>query len=341
MRKKFCIIVLTLLIGGLFYGCAKDSKDTLYSGVHIFNDKENIVLSYIPDKDILISKLLGRSINYSVIITSKGEEITVDGDILLKKSKKGIEAKANHIIIKDIVGIYVGDEIPGISKLYYDLKDSIDKDEKVLAVFLDGFSYKQYIIAKVEKRFTFLDRVFVSPARSVFKPVTNAGFASMITGSLPPVNGVYDRSYRTLDVESIFGYALGKEKKQVLIEGDIKILNTEIQPILNVDSNKNGDTDDEAFISLLQAMEKDYDFLFVHFHGIDDRGHTYGPYASETMDYIQAIDEYLLQIDRLWDGKILITSDHGMHKTQDGGDHGECRNEDMIVPYFMREKRNE
>ena len=338
MRKKISIIVLIFIIGVVFYGCVKDSNDAIYTGVHIFNDKENIVLSFIPDKDIFLSKLLGKSINYSVIITSQGEEIKVDGDILLKKSKKRIEAKANHIIIKDLVGIYVGDEIPGISKLYYDLKDSIDKDEKVLAVFLDGFSYKQYVIGKVEKRFTFLDTVFVSPARSVFTPVTNAGFASMITGTLPPVNGVHDRSYRSLKVESIFAYAAAKDKKQLLIEGDIKILNTEIEPVLNVDSNKNGDTDDEAFINLLQAMEKDYDFLFVHFHGIDDRGHTYGPYENETMDYIQEIDEYLVQIDRLWDGKILITSDHGMHKTQDGGDHGECRNEDMIVPYFMREK---
>lgn len=341
MLKKIKLIVLILFITVVFYGCDKTEEDIVYNGINIFDEKGNVELDFIPDEDILLSNLTDQSIDRPVIITNKGEEVTMDGDITLKKSKTGIDAKSQDSIAKNLVGIYIGDEIPGISKLYYDIKSSIDKDEKVIAIFLDGFSYEQYLIAKEEKRIPFLERVFITPARSVFTPVTNAGFASMITGTLPPVNGVYDRSYRGLDVESIFGYAAGKDKEQVLIEGDIKILNTEIEPVLNVDANKNGDTDDEAYIGLLQAMEKDYDFLFVHFHGIDNRGHSHGPYAVETMDYIELIDEYLAQIDSLWPGRILITSDHGMHKTVQGGDHGQCRHEDMIVPYFIRENGNE
>lgn len=341
MFKKFNLIILILFILAVFYGCTKAVEDIAYSGIHIFDENENIELDFIPDEDILLSKLIGQSVDSCVIITNDGEEVIIDEDIMLIKDKTGIYAEANNTITKDIVGVYVGDKMPGISKLYFDIKSSIDRDQKVLAVFLDGFSYKQYLLAKEENRLEFLEGVFSTPARSVFTPVTNAGFASMITGTLPPVNGVHDRSYRGLKVESIFGYALKQNKKQMLIEGDIKILNTEIEPILNVDANKNGDTDDEAYIGLLQAMEEEYDFLFVHFHGIDDRGHSYGPYAKETMDYIELIDEYLGQINTLWGGRILITSDHGMHKTEDGGDHGQCRYEDMIVPYFIRESPNE
>lgn len=341
MLKKFNLIILILFIVAIFYGCTKTNGDIVYTGINIFDEKEDIELDFIPDEDILLSKLIEQSIDTSVIITNNGEEVIVDEDIMLIKDKTGIHAEANNVITKDIVGIYIGDKMPGISKLYYDIKSSIDRDQKVLAVFLDGFSYEQYLIAREANRLPFLETVFFTPARSVFTPVTNTGFTSMITGTLPPVNGVYDRSYRDLKVESIFGYALKENKKQVLIEGDIKILNTEIEPVLNVDANKNGDTDDEAYIGLLQAIEEEYDFLFVHFHGIDNRGHSYGPYAMETMDYIELIDEYLGQIDSLWDGRILITSDHGMHKTEDGGDHGECRYEDMIVPYFIRESLNE
>ena len=341
MLKKMNLIVLILFIVVLFYGCDKAEGDVVYNGINIFDENENIKLDFIPDEDILLRELIQQSVDSSVIITNNGEEVIMYGDIILKKTKTGIDAESNHSIAKDIVGIYIGDEIPGISKLHHDTKWSIDSDQKVLAVLLDGFSYEQYLIAKEENRLPFLEGIFLTPARGVFTPVTNAGFASMITGTLPPVNGVHDRSYRGLDVESIFGYAAGKDKEQLLIEGDIKILNTEIEPVLNVDANKNGDTDDEAYMGLLQAMEKEYDFLFVHFHGIDNRGHSYGPYARETMDYIELIDEYLGQIDSLWDGRILITSDHGMHNTEDGGDHGECRYEDMTVPYFIRENGDE
>jgi hypothetical protein len=341
MFKKINLIVLIVLVLTLSYGCNKASEDVVYTGVNIFNESENIELSYIPDEDISLSEVVGKSVDSGVIITTYGEEVIFDGDIILKKSKGRIQTKSDNTITEDVVGIYIGDEMPGISKFYYDIKDSIDSDEKVLAVFIDGFSYEQYLILKESNKLEFLEGQFVTPARSVYIPVTNAGFASMITGTLPSVNGIHDRSKRALDVESIFGYALKQNKEQMLIEGDIKILNTEIEPMLNVDANKNGDTDDEAYIALLQAMEKDYDFLFVHFHGVDDRGHRYGPRGAETMDYIEKIDEYLSQIDNLWGGKILITADHGMHKTEDGGDHGECRYEDMIVPYFMRESSNE
>ncbi|MDY0236275.1 MAG: alkaline phosphatase family protein [Gudongella sp.] len=341
MLKKINLIVLIILIATVFYGCNKASEDVVYTGIYIFNENENIKSDYIPDEDIALSDLVGQSIDSCVIITSRGEEVIMDGNTILKKGEKGIQAEFDNIMVDDIVGIYIGDEIPGISKLYYDVKDSIDSEEKVLAVFLDGFSYEQYLILKQSDSLKFLNGVFLTPARSVYVPVTNAGFASMITGTLPPVNGVYDRSYRGFNVESIFGYAKSLDKKQLLIEGDIKILNTEIEPMLSVDANKNGDTDDEAYIALIQAMEDDYDFLFVHFHGIDDRGHSYGPYATETMEYIELIDEYLGQIDNFWGGKILIIADHGMHKTESSGDHGECRYEDMIVPYFIRESTNE
>ena len=221
-----------------------------------------------------------------------------------------------------------------ITNAYYDAKDYLDNDKKIMVVLLDGFGYNEYKLAKQKGYIPFLSQYFKNPALSVYKPVTNAGFAAIITGQTPFVNGVHDRSVREMKVESIFGYAIKKEMKSILLEGNIKILNTEIEPELHLDRNKDSDTDDEMFESAINAAKEDYDLIFIHFHGIDDRGHTYGPESQVTMDYIKKVDEYIKKISEVWGKSIILTADHGMHNIENGGSHGECRMEDMIVPYF-------
>jgi 2,3-bisphosphoglycerate-independent phosphoglycerate mutase len=77
--------------------------------------------------------------------------------------------------------------------------------------------------------------------------------------------------------------------------------------------------------------------MFVHFHGLDDRGHDYGDMDQKTLEYIKTIDDYINELANHWDGKIIITADHGMHSTSESGSHGEFRFEDLIVPYVIIE----
>ena len=53
------------------------------------------------------------------------------------------------------------------------------------------------------------------------------------------------------------------------------------------------------------------------------------------MERIKTTDSYIEQLASEWDGKIIITSDHGMHDTEEGGNHGEFMFEDMVVPYIL------
>jgi phosphopentomutase len=53
------------------------------------------------------------------------------------------------------------------------------------------------------------------------------------------------------------------------------------------------------------------------------------------MERLETIDSYIEKLASNWNGKIIITSDHGMHSTGEGGDHGEFRFEDMVVPYII------
>ena len=343
MNKKILIMMLCVVVLILFFSAcnakSKIAKGDL-KGIAIFNKDENLILDYIPIEKIGLSQVLKKEIKDEVyIITSSGSVVNTTPGIYLQSDSNNIYAiDINNNKIEDIVGIYVGDEYNSITDAYDHAKNHLDNGEKTMVVLLDGFSFGQYKLAEERDTLNFLNKHFKNEALSVFTPVTNAGFAAMITGVTPDVNGVHDRSFRTMKVDSIFDYAIKNQKKAVLLEADIKILNTEIEPMLHIDINNDGNIDDEIYETAKLLVEEDYDFIFIHFHGIDDRGHSYGPKDKRTMDYISTIDGYLEEISHIWDGHMILTSDHGMHETEEAGDHGECINEDMVVPYFKREQ---
>ena len=218
----------------------------------------------------------------------------------------------------------------------YDLSlAEIDSGGKVLILYLDGFSWKQFQTAAESGDAAFMKEHFQQmPALSVTKPVTNAGMAAMITGTPPEINGISDRSKRIFKGTDIFEKVIGQGKSAMLIEGNIQVLNTSIEPVLNIDHNGNG-TDDEVAENALIAMKKDPDLIMVHFHGIDDQGHETGPYSEPTMAKIREIDGYVGQLTESFKGLIVLTADHGMHETNNGGDHGENVEEDMVVPFLI------
>jgi predicted AlkP superfamily pyrophosphatase or phosphodiesterase len=84
-------------------------------------------------------------------------------------------------------------------------------------------------------------------------------------------------------------------------------------------------------------MDSGCNLMVVHFHGIDDSGHSYGDLSAQTLERIRTTDGYVKDLVSRWSGKVIITADHGMHSTLEGGSHGEFRYEDMIVPYIICE----
>ena len=104
---------------------------------------------------------------------------------------------------------------------------------------------------------------------------------------------------------------------------------------MSPDLNGLNGTDDEVYANALQAMGDNPDLLFVHFHGIDDIAADFGPYAPETLAKIAYIDGLVKDLASRWHGVIIITADHGLHETPDGGAHGIFCAEDMLVPYII------
>ena len=229
-------------------------------------------------------------------------------------------------------------DIGSITDVYYQSLEALKSKSKVMILYLDGFSWMEYEKAIESGNIPFMENNFkTKPALSVIKPVTNSGMAAMITGTTPEVNGISDRSKRDYSIPDIFQ----KEKElggtAILIEGNISILNTSIEPALNIDYDGNG-TDNEVFASGKQALETSPDLIMIHFHGIDDLGHKTGPYSAETTKKISEIDGYVKELSELFEGTIILTSDHGMHESGNKGDHGENIKEDMVVPYLIMNK---
>jgi len=337
MNKRLIFIIL-LPIFLLILGCQNKEVDN-YTGedmlMNIIDSNDNI-------KSIKIDQLSGTfkledivdiPFQRALVMGEMGEVDYIE-DGYFKRDKDSLYYIGKDKEIENIVGVVIDPPETSIKDAYYDMERYLE-DDKVLFILLDGFGYHQYEYARENGFLSFLEEFEARKALSVYKPVTNAGLAAIITGKSPEENGVYSRKQRELNVDSIFKVAKDLNKNIAYIEGNIGILDTEVEPILNLDKNKDGYTDDEVYMSTLKAIEEGKDFVFTHFHGIDDAGHTFGPLAVETMERIKLIDSYIQNILSHWDGITIITADHGMHSIDEAGDHGDFRHEDLIVPYII------
>jgi len=213
--------------------------------------------------------------------------------------------------------------------------NNVDNDVRTMVVLVDGFAYHQYTYATDNGIAPYM--ASLAPAKlatSVYKPVTHAGLSAMLTGAPPCDNGIYQRGMSELQVPDIFTRMSAMDKTSQYIEGSINIVNTSMRATLNADRDGDGLTDNEVFESAMEAIASDADFLFVHFHGVDDLGHDYGDIAQPVMDKITEVDGYLQTMAEAFSGRLIITTDHGMHSTNDGGSHGVFRYEDIIIPYI-------
>lgn len=303
------------------------------------NNVENSSDIYTRHTVVKLKDLIDIKNGDEVLVTGKNGSCTkVDGGGYLEVKNNAINYtlfdKENEV--KNIAGIIINPPLKSVTNVYKDSINNIESGKNVMVIYLDGFGNHQYQYAAENGYIPFIKTLSnVSPAWTVYTPVTNAGFAAMLTGKTPDKNGVHSRKERNMNVPTIFDALKKMGKKALLIEGNIKILNTNVTTILNVDKNNDKTTDDEVFKTAEENLSKKYNFILVHFHGIDDMGHKYGDFNEKTMNKVKEVDEYVRKLSEAWNGSIIITADHGMHTTSSGGDHGSFLYQDMIVPYII------
>lgn len=213
----------------------------------------------------------------------------------------------------------------------------------VLILLLDGLGYERYIEAQREGLSPSL-AALGEPllGLTTFPPVTSVSMASLLTGAPPQVHGAWRRGIRQTEAEALFDAVAAAGLYGVAVEGEslpFNLRNTEIR--LSGDRDGNGLTDDNVLSNALVVLDAGMpDLLFVHFHGIDDAGHTYGPGAPEESAAVRRVDLAAGQlIEALPQNTlIIILADHGMHLVEEEGrvgNHGHLIERDMFIPIWI------
>jgi len=180
---------------------------------------------------------------------------------------------------------------------------------------------------------------------TVYPPTTSVASAATLTGAGPAVTGVDRRGIRKTESETLFDVATAAGLEVEAVEGDalaFNLRNAEMQ--LSGDRDGNGSTDDNVLGNALAVLASGMpDLLWVHFHGIDDAGHAYGPGAPEEAAAVREVAAAVGQIlDALPEDTVVIAfADHGMHTVQEEGrlgNHGHLIERDMLIPVFLAYK---
>jgi hypothetical protein len=218
----------------------------------------------------------------------------------------------------------------------------------VLILLLDGLGYRHYVEARQDGLTPSL-AALGEPLLGVttYPPVTSVSMASLLTGAPPQVHGAWRRGIRQTEAETLFDAASAAGLYVLAVEGEslpFNLRNAEIR--LSGDRNGDGSTDDNVLANALAALDAGMpDLLYVHFHGIDDAEHTYGPGAPEELAAVSDVDSAVGQIVKALpqDTLVLIVADHGQHPVEadeEGrvGNHGSLIESDMFIPIWVVKK---
>lgn len=302
------------------------------------SDEHTEVAVMKQKKLIPVQNLIEEPIDSVLVMTALGDYIYNyrTGYLDIVEGAVNYYVPEDNLLVLDIEGVMINPPSHTVMDTYDDSLYYLEKGQDVLIIFVDGFSYSQYQYLLDHNSDLFIANLpNVVRANTVFKPVTNAGFAAMISGTPPSENGVLDRSYRELLVPTLFDQATNLGLKSALVEGDISILNIATDISLNFDLNGDGFNEDEIYADALTKLAEKNNLLMVHFHSLDDFGHDYGRFNDEIWGRLAVIDEYIQDLAGRWSGKVILVADHGMHSTEDGGSHGEFRHEDLYIPYVI------
>lgn len=219
------------------------------------------------------------------------------------------------------------------------------QDGAVLVCYLDGLGYRMYEMACTQYDLKMKRHFRIEPVWTVEPPVTNAAFATMLTGVSPAAHGIFTHADRKLMMPTMLE-AYGEDS--VLLEGDMRILETVNAPILHIGDDVYG-VDERIFQDTFRAIKKNIPFIFSHFHEIDDLAHQYGPYHAAVMEQIHKTDRMLDILAQHFYGSIFLISDHGLYEHEGKGIHGKItsvsspekrKEEEMMALWGERLRRN-
>ena len=312
MKKAFAVLIcLTLLCFGTCAGRPQTVEIKI-----LYTDRYEV---FTYNGEANIGEIAG-GVSYIYFDDFSIEKVDLTKKISLKKGKVIYNNKS-------VFGIICGaDNI--IYDAYFEMKEALDENKKVVLILTDGMSLEQ--VKHFSEHLTLFGAGY-KIAASVNPAISNVALASIITGGDPAKTEIYSRITAKPAVPDIFDYALQKGKA-------VEYLKTNSHVITNIEG-KASFNDYEVFQKAITAKDENVDLLFVHFKGIDETNHEYSPESPQALEKILEIEGYVTGLLNGFTGKAIIVSDHG-HETvlENGlekGNHGLFVPNDMFVPYFV------
>ncbi|MHB8806394.1 MAG: alkaline phosphatase family protein [Anaerolineaceae bacterium] len=377
--KRFINIVLLLALIGLC-ACSKTNKDLVLSidgqeniitktdyqkieeMVNVDGEKDyDLLLEYlfyqydvkvVEEMDILQGESI-TTFQWEEIADStfwrNGNSLEIDGEEYLVDKiivrTGGDDELASHSIT-DIAALTT--EALGIPFAEKESGFSIPSGsvEHVVWFYLDGFGYEGFQTAEKEELIPYLSNIGeFYPAYTIYPPKTSTVTAALLSGLDSRENGVWATGIRKLAVPSIIDAIVDAGMEISIVEGSSTPFNyPNAEIILSGDRNGDGSTDDNVLGNAQKVIAEGIpDLLMVHFHGIDDAGHTYGPYSQEWKSKVKEVDTMVGQLIEQLPEKTLVIlfPDHGMHSIVGDsslGTHGNLRLDDMGIYIILYQK---
>ncbi|MCL2195685.1 MAG: alkaline phosphatase family protein, partial [Oscillospiraceae bacterium] len=204
----------------------------------------------------------------------------------------------NGDVLHDIVGVMAESPTVQITQMFHDALHFIAQGEQVLAIKIDGLGWDMLEHAP------FIRSLNPQRALTTYPPITPTGLASMLTGETPNVHGINRRGQRNVLVDDIFTLV----PNSVHIGARSSFINLSLPPQLTT-------SDADGFMLAQQALAEPADFTFLHFKEVDMTAHLHGPHAEQTQQIVAEIDGFVRVLAEQFGGRIIVTSDHGLHDT--------------------------
>jgi hypothetical protein len=214
--------------------------------------------------------------------------------------------------------------------------------KRVVILSIDGLRPDAIQLAPMPNLLALMQTAaYTLTAQTIFPSATLPSHASMITGLCPAGHGVtwndyipafgYARGFDLFDLAHGAGMKtvmyVGKEKLRQLTEPT----STDIFVYIN-------DRDLVIIDRLLADFPLDFRLMFIHFPTADWMGHEFGWLSPEQLSVLfradQALNNLLVALDSYGlrnETLVIITADHGGHKTS----HGSSHPEDMTIPWII------
>ena len=231
--------------------------------------------------------------------------------------------ESHYFILEKYTVLALWNEPPemDVCKLHFYLKEKVT-EEPVLLFLLDSVGWRFWQHASILAHAGFLSQFDLQPMRAAYPPTTKFNYWAVSTG---------ENLSEESNENKIFSPFFDIDKKGLIIEGDKLLFQSHFQQISVLDINNDGNIDEEIYQEARKHLQKNNDFLLVHFHSVDDVGHRTGAYSNERIEQLKLVGEYIRDLSQNWEGQVYIFSDHGMHTESGKGVHYLPSEEDIIA----------